>query len=638
MGLFGDRRRWRAKEPKRERDQNAPPLAMTALLRALVLLMFGVLLVQLINLQVINGSGYRERAEINAIREVPEPAARGLIYDRNGRLLVENTARFSVAIVPGDLPDRGETAIYRLLSSVINVPVPEIQKKVQEGRDRQGDFSPAVIKANLDRDTALVLMELEPHAQGLHVIVEPTRRYLTGSLLSHVMGYVGPLSADEYKALQSSGYQYQDFIGKSGVELTYEDVLRGKPGKKLVEVDATGRELSVISERRPIDGSNLVLSIDFDLQQKVADILQEYGAGSENAAAAVMDIKTGEVLAMVSMPTFDNNVFSGPLSDQDLDALLNSPGKPLVNHSIAERYPPGSTFKTIVGSAALQEGVATPYTTITSRGYITVENEFDPNVIYVYPDWAPLGALDFYRGIAMSSNVYFYYLAGGKADENFHGLGEERVAKYARAFGLGGLTGIDLPGESPGLVPDAQWKEQNVGEPWTLGDTYNFGIGQGYVAATPIQMLRQVASIGNGGRLVTPHVVKEYRDSRGKVLQEVTEPPPASVPVDGGNLQIMRDAMRQSVTSGVARNAAVAGVQVAGKTGTAEFGPDLGNGKHATHGWFVGFAPYDDPQIAVVVFVQHGSGGNDASPAAAKIFDYYFSRPQFAAAQPEGAP
>ncbi len=638
MGLFGDRRRWRAKEPKRERDRNAPPLAMTALLRALVLLMFGILVVQLINLQVINGSGYRDRAEINAIREVPEPAARGLIYDRNGRLLVENTARFSVAIVPGDLPSRGDMAIYRMLSSVINVPVPEIQKKVQEGRDRQGDFSPAVIKANLDRDTALVLMELEPHAQGLHVIVEPTRRYLTGSLLSHVMGYVGPLSADEYQALQSGGYQYQDFIGKSGVELTYEDVLRGKPGKKLVEVDATGRELSVISERRPIDGSNLVLSIDLDLQQKVADVLQEYGAGSENAAAAVMDIKTGELLAMISMPTFDNNVFSGPLSDQDLANLLNSPGKPLVNHSIAERYPPGSTFKTIVGSAALQEGVASPYTTITSRGYITVENEFDPNVIYVYPDWAPLGVLDFYRGIAMSSNVYFYYLAGGKADENFHGLGEERVAKYARAFGLGAPTGIDLPGESPGLVPDARWKEQNVGEPWTLGDTYNFGIGQGYVAATPIQMLREVAAIGNGGRLVTPHVVKEYKDSRGKVLQEVTEPPPASVPVDPGNLQIMRDAMRQSVTSGVASNAAVARVQVAGKTGTAEFGPDLGNGKHATHGWFVGFAPYDDPQIAVVVFVQHGSGGNDASPAAAKIFDYYFSRPQYAAARPEGAP
>jgi len=638
MGLFGDRRRWRAKAPKRERSQNASPLAMTALLRALVLLMFGILIVQLINLQVINGSGYRERAEINAIRELPAPAARGLIYDRNGRLLVENTARFSVAIVPGDLPNRGETAIYRLLSSVINVPVPEIQKKVQEGRDRQGDFSPAVIKTDLDRDTALVLMELAPHAQGLRVIVEPTRRYLTGSLLSHVMGYVGPLSADEYSELQSRGYQYQDFIGKSGVELSYEDVLRGKPGKKLVEVDATGRELKVISERRPIDGSNLVLSIDLDLQQKVAEVLQEYGAGSENATAAVMDIKTGEVLAMVSLPTFDNNVFSGPLSDQDLAALLNSPGKPLVNHSIAERYPPGSTFKTIVGSAALQEGVATPYTTITSRGYITVQNEFDPNVTYVYPDWAPLGALDFYRGIAMSSNVYFYYLAGGKADEGFHGLGEERVAKYARAFGLGGPTGIDLPGESPGLVPDAQWKEQNVGEPWTLGDTYNFGIGQGYVATTPMQMLRVAAAIGNGGHLVTPHVVKEYKDSRGKVLQEVTEPPPTSVPVDPGYLQIMRDAMRQSVTSGVARNAAVAGVQVAGKTGTAEFGPDLGNGKHATHGWFVGFAPYEDPQIAVVVFVQHGSGGNDASPAAAKIFDYYFGRPQYAAAKPEGTP
>jgi penicillin-binding protein 2 len=415
-------------------------------------------------------------------------------------------------------------------------------------------------------------------------------------------------------------------------------VLRGQPGKRLVEVDATGRELKTISDRPPIDGSNVQLSIDLPLQEKVTEILSQYGAASENAAAVVMDVKTGEILAMASLPTFDGNVFSQPLTASGLSALIDAPGKPLVNHAIAERYPPGSTFKTIVGSGALQEGVASPYTTITTHGYITVENEFDPNVVYVYPDWSNLGTLDFYGGIAMSSNVYFYYLAGGKADEGFKGLGVQRVAEYARSFGLGQPTGIDLPGESGGLVPDANWKEQTVGEPWTLGDTYNFGIGQGYVAATPLQMLDAVTAIANGGTLVTPHVVKDFRDTHGNVLESITTTPRGNVAVDPANLQVLRQAMRQGVTSGVARNAAVSNVAVAGKTGTAEFGPDIGGGKHETHGWFVGFAPYDDPQIAVVVFVQHGSGGNDASPAAAKIFDYYFNGPQLAAAKPEGTP
>ena len=343
-----------------------------------------------------------------------------------------------------------------------------------------------------------------------------------------------------------------------------------------------------------------------------------------------MDIKTGELLATASYPSFDNNVFSSPITDQDLAALVDSPGKPLVNHLIAERYPPGSTFKTIVGAGALQEQVAAPWTTITSRGYITVENEFDPNVVYVYPDWAPLGALDFYGGIAMSSNVYFYYLAGGKSDEGFHGLGEAKVAEYARAFGFGQPTGIDLPGESPGLVPDGPWKEQEIGEPWTLGDTYNFGIGQGYVAATPLQVLSAVSAIANGGELLTPRVVKEYQDNHGNVLQSTDRVLRNNVPVSAENLGTLRAAMRQSVTAGVAKKAAIGGVEVAGKTGTAEFGPRLPNGKYATHGWFVGFAPYNDPQIAIVVFVQHGSGGDDASPAAAKILDYYFNAPRLA--------
>ena len=597
---------------------------MTAVMRGLVILMFGILVVQLINLQVIKGEEYREQAEVNALREIPIPANRGLIYDRNGTLLVQNTARFSANIVPGDLPDRGEATAYRMISNVIGMPVSEIEAKVTEGIENQGEFSPTVIKSDLDREVALTLIELEPHVPGLSVQIEPSRNYLSGDLLSHILGYIGPISAEEYEELADDGYLFQDYLGKSGVELSYEDVLRGKAGKKLVEVDAFGRELRVISERRPIDGTNLVLTIDIELQAAVQDILAEYTTDSDNAAAAVIDVKTGELLSMVSLPTFDNNLFSGPISQDALTELIESPGKPLVNHAISDRYPPGSTFKTIVGSAALQEGIASTGTTIVSRGYINVENEFDPNVVYVYRDWAPLGVLDFYDGIAMSSNVYFYYLAGGFADEGFRGLGADRVAEYARAFGLGSLTGIDIAGESDGLIPDPGWKRETVGETWTIGDTYNFGIGQGYVATTPIQMLRAITAVANGGTLVTPHVVAEYLDSLGNTLESLTSTTD-TVPVDAANLTIVGDGMRQSVTSGVARNAGVAGVTVAGKTGTAEFGAIRDDGTYETHGWFVGYAPAEDPEIAVVVFLQRGSGGSDASPAAARILDYYFS-------------
>ncbi|KKL06277.1 hypothetical protein LCGC14_2597640, partial [marine sediment metagenome] len=458
-----------------------------------------------------------------------------------------------------------------------------------------GAFNPVVIKSDIDEETALTLRELEPVAPGLKLLVEPTREYLAAPYLSHVLGYVGPISQDEYEELSDQGYLFQDYTGKSGVEFTYESLLRGRPGKKLIEVDALGRELKVISERRPLDGTNLVLTIDLDLQKMVQDTLQEFTAEGDNAAAIVMDIHNGDILAMVSLPGFDNNAFSGPLSDADLAAIIDAPGKPLVNHALAERYPPGSTFKTIVGAAALQEGIAYTGTTITSRGYITVENEYDPNVVTPFYDWSALGALDFYDGIAMSSNVYFYYLAGGKADEGFPGLGEARVAKYARAFGLGAPTGIDLPGESAGLVPDAQWKKETFGDSWFLGDTYNFGIGQGYLSATPLQIITAVSAIGNGGKVVRPHLLREVQDSHGNVLQRFEKSVRGIVPVEPEYLQIVKEAMRESVSRGVAQNAAVPGLEVAGKTGTAEFGPAR-PGSQETHGWFVGFAPYDEPE------------------------------------------
>ena len=626
MDLFGGGRRWRSQKPKRREDAYSPGRKFL-LLHILIVLLFGILTVQLVRMQVFQGDDYRARAENNRLRELQVLPTRGLIYDRNRRLLVENVAKFSAVIVPADLPTKEEAAVFDRLESVLGMPAQEIAQRVREKREDGNPYEPIVIKDELDRETALIIKELTSYLPGVDLKVDARRNYLSGELTAHILGYVGAISAEEYPAKKDKGYILNDQLGKTGIEFTYEDILRGKAGKELAEVDASGRQQDVLDSRASQPGQNVVLTLDLELQRKTADILREFMGTSDNAAAVVMDVHTGEILSMVSLPTYDNNLFSKTLSQEDLDALLNEPAKPLVNHAVAEMYPPGSTFKTITGLAALQEGVATPSTTIVSHGYITVPNQYDPSVVYVFRDWAALGPLDFYGGIAMSSDVYFYYMAGGKQDEGFQGLGEERLARYARAFGLGEPTGVDLVGEeSPGLVPDAKWKEQAVGEMWYVGDTYNFGIGQGYLAVTPLQLVDAISAIANDGELLRPRLVKEILDSHGNVVTTLAKEVRRRLPVNQEYLAVMREAMRQSVntSTGVARSAQVAGLTVAGKTGSAEFGPARADGSHETHGWFVGFAPYENPEIAVVVFIQRGSGFTNAAPAAARIFDYYF--------------
>jgi penicillin-binding protein 2 len=353
---------------------------------------------------------------------------------------------------------------------------------------------------------------------------------------------------------------------------------------------------------------------------------------SRNASAIVMDVNTGEILAMVSLPGYDNNIFSGLADPEAVRRLNEDPGKPMLNHAVAEQYAPGSTFKMITGLAALQEGVATAGTQIFSPGQITVDNEFDPKIKYIFRDWrSDLGTMNFYRGIAMSSDVYMYYLAGGYSQGGrtlFQGMGEQKLANWAKKFGLGQKTGLDIPGEADGIVPEPSWKEKQIGEPWTIGDTYNMSIGQGYVAATPIQMITVAAAVANGGKVLSPHVVKELRDGAGKTIATVPTSVKRDLQIDPRNIGIMREAMRQSVADGAANLAASRNVQIAGKTGTAEFGETIGNNQYLTHGWFTGYAPFDAPQIAINVFVEQGTGGGTAAPIASRIMSYYFSRQQ----------
>jgi penicillin-binding protein 2 len=412
-----------------------------------------------------------------------------------------------------------------------------------------------------------------------------------------------------------------------GLERQYERALRGVPGQRLSEVDAAGRVVRELREEPPEPGLNLVLNIDAELQRAVERFLEEGLHGSPSGAAIVMRPTTGEVLALVSLPNFDNNLFAADTRDESVLAVLNDPRRPLFPRAIAGQYPPGSTFKLVTGAAALHEGIATRNTVIEGRGAIFVPNEYDPRLVQRFPDWATFGPMNFIQGLAYSSDVYFYYLGGGF--ESFRGLGAELLARYAHQFGYGGRTGIDLPDEEAGLVPTASWKYEALGEPWVLGDTYNMAIGQGFITATPLQVATATNAFANGGTLYRPQVARALVDQNGRTVREFAPQVIRRLPLSEANWQVLRDAMEAGYTiSPLLRHLRIPGLRVAGKTGTAEFhGPRNEKGELPTHGWYTGFAPVDKPEIAVTVFVELGTGTNEAAPIATRIFRKYFGLP-----------
>jgi penicillin-binding protein 2 len=600
------------------------------ILKFLMVLLFGVLVVQLARMQITQHSSYQARAENNRLRTIPILPSRGLIYDRNGVQLVKNGHTFAAGVVPADVPDDMLLVVAAEVSNATGVPPAEIANKIASAKKSKDPFTPVIVKANIDDQTAFQLRERQSALPGVQVLVESVRDYPDATLVSHILGFVGRIDEQEYAELGDKGYGINDRLGKAGVEYTYEDVLRGQPGYKVEEIDAAGRQVGPVKTSNPRPAGNLVLSIDLDLQKHVTDYLQNGMGASSNAAAIVMNVQTGEVLSMVSLPSYDNNILTDPIDQDRLQGLLTAANKPMLNHAISEVNPPGSTFKLVTGSAALQEGVANPSTTITSNGSISVQDEYTAGRVWVMRDWRALGTMDFYHGLAMSSDVYFYYLSGGYYDhgtEVFHGLGADRLAKYARAYGFGADTGIDLPGEASGNVPDPDWKEENVGEVWTLGDTYNFGIGQGYLTVTPIQLLRVTAAIANGGDLLVPHVVSSVVDEKGNVLQKIGTKVASKLPISQQNFTVMREAMRQAAVYGPAQTGASSQVSIAAKTGTAEFGIQLPDGRYmSSHAWYTGYAPSDNPEIAVVVFLEKGIGATNGGPVAKQIFDYYFGR------------
>lgn len=668
-------------------------------LRIAIFILFAVLLLQLANLQLIKGDDYQTRAANNSVAIVTLPAERGIITDRSGVRLVSNIPAYDAIAIPGRIRDEERREIIFELEQLLNVPAERLDRLISEGED-EALFAPVILKENLTRDEALLLRELEPEMRGIELEIAANRRYsssedVSGQLLAPVVGYIGPISEEEYGTEEFEEYGLGDRLGRAGVELTYESYLRGEDGRKLIEQDALGRQLRLVDQQDPVPGDRVVLALDYPLQNATAAALKQAMEDTRApiGAAVAIDVRTGEVLSLVSLPSYDANIFTEGVTETQFDMLRqDTRGRPLVNHVVSDFFPPGSVFKVITGAAALEFGSITPETSVNSAGYLEVRNETNPDESQRFNDTAQ-GTFQFPLGLGASSNVFFYCLlaAGqpgsgnfnpGCGPDEFEGAGPANVARMAERFGLGAPSGIDLPEEASGLIPpgDAEsfaragldpalwqedpanpdddigntniadgpltnlsaWFEQVSGfenEPWFLGSSLQFAIGQNVVTTTPLQMALVAAAIANGGNLLEPRMVHDIVDPEGNSREfsfdSQGRPVPfgeaiirANLGLDPTTLQNLREGMRQAVVSpyGTATLSAIGGVEVAGKTGSPQVEEVDQTGDLLTHAWFIGFAPFEDPEIAIAVYVQGGTGGETAAPVARAMFEAWFNR------------
>ena len=655
------------------------------ILRMITLLIFVMLLGQLARLQFFQGTGFQKEAVVNRTRVVREKAPRGVIYDRDGRILARNTAIYNIVLIPAELPDDPDYAISQqkrraLYTEVYNIiheklvelaptpaptpppPDPEVTRLIIDAsrppqpsvlsvdemdelvleRELGSAFLPVVVASNLPREAALAVAEEAYRLPGVHLQLQPRREYPSGLYTSHIIGYMGPIPEEEEKAYAEKGYAPDAWVGWSDLEYQYEDVLHGKPGVRVLEVDVKGNEQRVVGEpTEPVPGHNLILSLDLELQKIMFDALV---AGvnpkrSSSAAAVAVDPRTGYVLGMVSLPSYDNNVFADGITEEEYRAIVDSPGYPLLDHAISGLYPPGSTFKLVTASAGLQEQVITRKTILNAPGIIYLPNRNFPDnpdlaqpfVCWIYKSGGEHGDINVVQALAVSCDIFFYKVGGGWPVADFDGLGVDTLAEYAHLFGFGELSGIDLPGENAGLVPNPKWKRIAKGERWVTGDTYNMAIGQGDVLATPLQVTMMTAAVANDGLLYKPQVVAAITDAENRLVQFNRPVVRRELPVDSKHLETVRQGMWYAVNAdfGTAPDAALPDVEIAGKTGTAEFfDPQLGRdltGNLPTHAWFTAFAPYQNPEIAITVFVYNGGEGSVvAAPIAREILRQYF--------------
>ncbi len=599
-------------------DPGELPQVRHALAAAVVVvsLAFVVLIGRLWYLQVLHGEEYRTKSENNRVRLEDEPPSRGLIYDCQGRLLADNRPAFTLAVIPEDVKDWG--LIIRRLGELVGIT----EQQIEHARKAAGGaapFKPVRLASHLTRDQLAVLETFRYELPGVVVLVEYRRAYLAAKETAHVIGYLGEINRTEMEKAPKGRYRLGDYIGRSGLEKSRERVLQGKRGARQIEVDAVGRELNLISAVPAVPGYDLILSIDLNLQKAAAEAM-----GEEVGAVVALNPKNGQVYCLYSSPSFDQNSFIKGMSSEEWKKLVNHPRHPLKDRAISGLYPPGSTYKIVTSAAGLAEGVVNTETTHFCKGEMSLGRR-------TYKCWiwkrGGHGSVNLHKALRESCDVYYYRV--GKA------LGVERLAKWARKFGLGRTTGIPLSHEAAGLVPDSQWKERRFKEPWQEGETLSVAIGQGFNLVTPLQLARMVSVIANGGKLVTPTLVQAVVKPEGG--EPVSEPPGLISPVDikPAHLKNIHDGLVAVVNEphGTGWRCRLPGIKAAGKTGTAQvvalkvekaYGDEI-PWKYRDHALFVAYAPAEDPTIAVAVVVEHGGhGGAAAAPVAKQILEAYF--------------
>lgn len=658
-----------------------------------VVAVFLIYLGRLFFLQIVEQDEWFAQAEENRISEINLPTQRGIIFDRNDYILAKNIASYNVVIIPADLPDDSGAVqeIFRQLSVLVNVPInlgsledPYVPCRSEHGiaqiveyGDTSAPYDPVRIECNIDRNTAMIIKEKAVDLPGVDIEIESVRDYPTGSLTADIIGFLGPISeAEEEYYLQRNFVPVRDRVGYAGVERYFQSILSGRNGRRLVEVDVGGQILrDVVPPIDPAPGFNLRLTIDTRLQSAAESILireiefwNNYLGSIRSTSGVVIALnpKTGEILAMVSYPSYENNRMARVIPQYYFEQLSQDERNPLLNHAVGDELPAGSVFKLVTAVGALNEGVVTPEQIIEAPPKIVIEEKFSANVLNPrareFIDWndAGFGEIDFVNGLANSSNVYFYKLGGGYKDEVPEGLGICRLGTYARALGYGNYPGIELPLVEDGLIPDPTWKRINQGENWSTGDTYIASVGQGFIIATPLQVLLSATTIANDGLLMRPTILKEILDSDGNLVKtflpdpvwDITNEPVIDVFEDPSSpggcegkltgekkivepwvIDKVQEGMRMAVLDGtLTKEFENVNISVAGKTGTAEYCDKFANEKNLcipgnwpTHAWTVAYAPYEDPEVAVLAFVYNGGeGASVAGPIVRQFLEAYF--------------
>lgn len=576
------------------------------------ILMLVIMMSRVFYLSIIKGGYYRELSQSNKTRSIFIKAPRGKIYDRFGNILVYNVPSLDLAIDPDELSG-SETDLKKisiLLSEILKKDQLEVENNLKEIKEKSKKT--VLLFENISQDQALLISERLNDFSGVYIEKTAIRNYVDSSIFSHILGYEGKIRPEELE--NNPGYLMTDSIGKQGIEKIYEKYLRGQYGERRIEVDSMGRFKKELEIVPPVPGNELVLNINADLQKKLFDSLTATleKEGLKVASGIAMDPRNGEVLAMVSIPSFDNNLFSGGILVEDYQRIVNDPLKPMFNRVVSGEYPPGSTIKPLIATAALDEGVINEHTLIESKGGIAVGD-------YYFGDWKVHGITDVRRAIAVSSDVFFYSVGGGYG--GIEGLGMTKMKEYEEMFGLGSLTGIDISNEESGFIPDEKWKLEKIGEKWYKGNSYHAAIGQGYITTTPIQLASYTCAIANGGTLYQPRIVSQVRSSDGKVLNNKPIVKRDNI-ANKDTLKVVQEGMRMTVTEGTAQSLNEMKVKVAGKTGTAQYGSE-----NKTYGWFTSYAPYDSPEIVLVILVEGQDEENsyNAVPVTQEVYQWYFN-------------